>query len=749
MQQENLPQTLSIVGSEVVAILSQEVKNREEKNQTNYSNEDSPEKKSGESSGSRGGASSRTLDASDLSGTMESPRTSSTKSPTPWQAASISLKDRSDSKDSQQKVEAAQSKQGLKSHWPSVEQTSLPPSAHLAGAFKRKKVDEAHETPTPQEFNRLFNQTKALVAAIEQKGVAGNESADERTRQRNKKSHKRAKKNAQKAARGPFSPADMGQQGGSGDPAASVDPFALEDTDESSGDSVPKSRTVHNSTPRLPHGSKGHPSTPGGLSVKAGGAGAGGGTLPPHWKTPTNFGGRGAAGGGILVPHSGGRGGSNAGGSGRGDGAGRGTGAGAGRALTAAQAGARSLVVFEEGEEKDDCMAAITRCVDMEGTFDESNLVLMGGFPADFTKVQAMEEIQFVVKYEGWVLDGDALDLQLGKSSWKLLQFNGLSGSFALVIQLEKAIRASVTPSWAKREYGLVNSRTGQLKQGVGSNWAHIYAIQVLPAGFDVSLLSDPTVAFFARMPMEYDAVPSSALYEFRRMLAERSPAQRKRYLSIVIRTIHPVPYYVKNARGELVGSARSKSIGQMIVAQLVFGTSTEPMVSSLRTLFDVPRPGTSVTHASFHSSGLTFEVFPDLWRLRPSALYPLDSPSLVAVPALLVSGFAEDLMPTTILQRLCFSNLINDEKVLDVIVLRRAKSKELLRLGYPQVDSLLLIGEGIRSSEPHLAAGETITLIDSAIPGLSKFRDHNADYVAFTDKKAGRAPALVFLCPW
>ena len=53
MQQENFPQTLSIVGSEVVAILSQEVKNREEKNQTNYSNEDSPEKKSGEISGSR------------------------------------------------------------------------------------------------------------------------------------------------------------------------------------------------------------------------------------------------------------------------------------------------------------------------------------------------------------------------------------------------------------------------------------------------------------------------------------------------------------------------------------------------------------------------------------------------------------------------------------------------------------------------------------------------------------------------
>ena len=393
-------------------------------------------------------------------------------------------------------------------------------------------------------------------------------------------------------------------------------------------------------------------------------------------------------------------------------------------------------------------MAAITRCVDMEGTFDESNLVLMGGFPADFTKVQAMEEIQFVAKHEGWVLDGDALDLQLGKSSWKLLQFNGLSGSFALVIQLEKAIRASVAPSWAKREYGLVNSRTGQLKQGGGSNWAHIYAIQVLPAGFDVSLLSDPTVAFFARMPMEYDAVTSSALYEFRRVLAERGPVQRKRYLSIVIRTIHPVPYYAKNARGELVGSARSKSIGQMIVAQLVFGTSTEPLVSSLRTLFGVPRSGTSVTHASFHSSGLTFEVFPDLWRLRPSALYPLDSPSLVAVPALLVSGFAEDLMPTTILQRLCFSNLINDEKVLNVIVLRRAKSKELLRLGYPQVDSLLLIGEGIRSSEPHLAAGETITLIDSAIPGLSKFRDHNADYVAFTDKKAGRAPALVVPVP-
>ena len=45
MQQENFPQTLSIVGSEVVAILSQEVKNREVKNQTNYSNEDSPEKK--------------------------------------------------------------------------------------------------------------------------------------------------------------------------------------------------------------------------------------------------------------------------------------------------------------------------------------------------------------------------------------------------------------------------------------------------------------------------------------------------------------------------------------------------------------------------------------------------------------------------------------------------------------------------------------------------------------------------------
>ena len=378
---------------------------------------------------------------------------------------------------------------------------------------------EGHEAPTPQEFNRLFNQTKALGAAIEQKGVVANESADERTRtQRNKKSHKRAEKKAQKAARGPFSPADMGQQGGSKDPAASVDPFALEDTDESSGDSVPKSRTVYNLTPRLPHGSKGHPSTPGGPSVKAGGAGAGGGTLPPHWacKTPTNFGGRGAAGGGILVPHSGGRGGSNARGSGRGDGAGRGTGAGARRALTAAQAGARLVVVLEEGEEEDDCMAAITRCVDMKGTFDESNLVLMGGFPADFTKVQAMEEIQFVAKHEGWVLDGDALDLQLGKSSWKLLQFNGLSGSFALVIQLEKAIRASVAPSWAKREYGLVNSRTGQPKQGGGSNWAHIYAVQVLPVGFELSLLSDPTVAFFARMPMEYDAVASAALYEFR-----------------------------------------------------------------------------------------------------------------------------------------------------------------------------------------------------------------------------------------
>ena len=105
MQQENFPQTLSIVGSEVVAILSQEVKNREEKNLTNYSNEDSSEKKPGEISGSRGGAGFRNPDASDRSGTKESPRTSSTNSLTPWQAASISVKDRSDSKDSQHKGE--------------------------------------------------------------------------------------------------------------------------------------------------------------------------------------------------------------------------------------------------------------------------------------------------------------------------------------------------------------------------------------------------------------------------------------------------------------------------------------------------------------------------------------------------------------------------------------------------------------------------------------------------------------------
>ena len=46
------------------------------------------------------------------------------------------------------------------------------------------------------------------------------------------------------------------------------------------------------------------------------------------------------------------------------------------------------------------------------------------------------------------------------------------------------------------------------------------------------------------------------------------------------------------------------------------------------------------------------------------------------------------------------------------------------------------------------MAPKQGLTLIDSAIPGLSKFRDHNADYVAFTDKKAGRAPALAVSVP-
>ena len=169
MQQENHPQTLPIVGSEVVAILSQEVKIREEKNQTNYANQDNSEEQSGESSGSRGGAGFRTLNASDRSG-MESPRISSTNSLTLWQAASNSLKDRSaDSKDSQ-KVEAAQSKQGLKSHWPSVDQTSLPPSAHLAGAFKRKKVDEGHETPLPKNLIGCLISQKRWLLPLNRKG---------------------------------------------------------------------------------------------------------------------------------------------------------------------------------------------------------------------------------------------------------------------------------------------------------------------------------------------------------------------------------------------------------------------------------------------------------------------------------------------------------------------------------------------------------------------------------------------------
>ena len=119
------------MGSEAAAILSQEVEIREEKNQTNYANQDSTEEQSGESSASRGGAGFRTLNGPDRSGTMESSRIFSTNPLTLWQTASNSLKDRSanGSKDSQQKVEAAQSKQGLKSHWPSAEQTSLPPSA--------------------------------------------------------------------------------------------------------------------------------------------------------------------------------------------------------------------------------------------------------------------------------------------------------------------------------------------------------------------------------------------------------------------------------------------------------------------------------------------------------------------------------------------------------------------------------------------------------------------------------------------
>ena len=119
------------MGSEAAAILSQEVGIREEKNQTNYANQDSTEEQSGESSASRGGAGFRTLNGPDRSGTMESSWISSTNLLTLWQAASNSLKDRFGNclKDSQQKVEAAQSKQGLRSHWPSVEQTRLPPSA--------------------------------------------------------------------------------------------------------------------------------------------------------------------------------------------------------------------------------------------------------------------------------------------------------------------------------------------------------------------------------------------------------------------------------------------------------------------------------------------------------------------------------------------------------------------------------------------------------------------------------------------
>ena len=96
------------MGSEAAAILSQEVEIREEKNQTNYANQDSTEEQSGDCSASRGGAGFRTLNGPDRSETMESSWISSTNLLTLWQAASNSLKDRFGNclKDSQQKVEA-------------------------------------------------------------------------------------------------------------------------------------------------------------------------------------------------------------------------------------------------------------------------------------------------------------------------------------------------------------------------------------------------------------------------------------------------------------------------------------------------------------------------------------------------------------------------------------------------------------------------------------------------------------------
>ena len=60
----------------------------------------------------------------------------------------------------------------LKGRWTTVPQAKLPPSALITNSATKRKVEEACEkAPTTQEFNQLLNQTRALLSAIEQKGL--------------------------------------------------------------------------------------------------------------------------------------------------------------------------------------------------------------------------------------------------------------------------------------------------------------------------------------------------------------------------------------------------------------------------------------------------------------------------------------------------------------------------------------------------------------------------------------------------
>ena len=129
----------------------------------------------------------------------------------------------------------------------------------------------------------------------------------------------------------------------------------------------------------------------------------------------------------------------------------------------------------------------------------------------------------------------------------------------------------------------------------------------------------------------------------------------------------------------------------------------------------------------TFRSSGIVFEAFTDLGRLRPCPLYPADSPTLDPVSALRVAGFTKDMMPSAIVQRLTRESLIDETKIQNVIVFRRSRAKDLHKLGGPAVDSILLVGGGVQASTPSAGTG-SLELSNEGLPGVSWFKTHNPD---------------------